>query len=111
MNWVKEALLDILSLIVILVFAFTALDTLYVVIWVYTGFLLISKILVFFVDFLQFKAKKTSVPDWFYHSIYALAIGVLFYSKSYYLTGAWVLVWILSAIQNPNKRKKSVSKS
>ncbi len=111
MNWVKEALLDILSVIAIISFAITSNDTLYVAIWVYTGILLLSKILFFFVNFLQFKAKKTSVSDWFYHIVYVLTIIILTYSKSYYLTGIWVLIWILSIIQNPNKEKKTSIKS
>ena len=111
MKWVKEALLDILSVFAIIAFAFTSNDTLYVAIWVYTGILLLSKVLFFFVNFLQFKAKKTSVPDWFYHIVYVIAIIILAYSKSYYLTGTWALIWILSIIQNPNKKKKSSVKS
>lgn len=111
MNWVKEALLDVLSVFLIITFAFTAHDVLYVIIWVYTGILLLSKILFFFVDFLQIRAKKTSVPDWFYHLVYVLIIITLVYSKSYYLTGAWTLIWVLSAIQNPNKKKKESQKS
>ena len=111
MAWIKEALLDILSVIVIIAFAFTSHDVLYIAIWVYTGILLLSKILFFFLDFLQFKAKKTSVPNWFYHVIYLLLIITLGYSGSYYLTAAWILIWVLSIIQNPNKRKKPSSKS
>ncbi|MFV1885529.1 MAG: hypothetical protein ACMZ7B_13650 [Balneola sp.] len=111
MNWVKSVLLDIIAFIVIVAFAITSNEVILIIIWVYTGILLTGKILYFFVDFLQAKAQKTDVPDWFYHLNYVLSVAVLAFTGNYYITGAWLLVWILSVIPSIKKRKKTVSKS
>lgn len=111
MSWFKNALLDIISLIVIIAFTFTSNHVLLIIIWVYTGILLISKILYFFVDFLQTKAQKTDAPNWFYHLNYALSIAFLSYTGNYYITGAWILVWILSVMPSLGSSKKTSPKS
>lgn len=111
MNWIKNALLDIIALIIIVAFAITANEVLLIIIWVYTGILLIGKILYFFVDFLQTKAQKTDVPDWFYHINYAVSIAVLAFTGNYYITGSWVLIWILSIMPAIKNARKKTSKS
>ncbi|GAB5408932.1 MAG: hypothetical protein BalsKO_12970 [Balneolaceae bacterium] len=109
MNWIKDALLDVLIIGVIIVNLITSNNTIEIVIWVYTSLLIISKILYFFVDFLQSKASKTSVPDWFYHITYFLSITLFILSKNYYLSVAWLLIWILSVIPNFVKSKKATT--
>ena len=111
MSWVKNALLDIIAFIIIVAFAITASEVLLIIIWVYTGILLLGKILYFFVDFLKAKAQKTDVPDWFYHLNYVLSVAVLAFTGNYYITGAWLLVWLLSVIPTITKGKEAVSKS
>ena len=111
MSWIKNALLDILALLLIFALAITANEVLFAIIWVYTGILLIGKILYFFVDFLQTKAQKTDVPDWFYHINYALSVAILAFTGNYYITGAWILVWVLSIVPliKNTRNKKSMS--
>lgn len=96
MNWIKDAVLDVIILLFIVVFAYTYNNILEVVLWVYTGLLLLSKILALFMPSLQRRASKTQVPPLFYHIIYALTVGVFIYIEHYYFTGAWLLVWLLS---------------
>lgn len=98
MNWIKDAYIDILVLVAILIFSFFYThNVLLIVLWVYTGLLLAGRILALFMDGLQRRADKSSAPDVFYHVIYALSTGVLIYVEMYYLAGAWALIWILSA--------------
>lgn len=106
MKWIKDALLDVLIFGVIIAYLFTSNTTIEIVLWVYTSFLLVGKILYFFIDFLQTKATKTNVPDWFYHCVYLLSIILLILSKNYYLTAAWFIIWGLSIIPIVTKKKE-----
>ncbi len=107
MKWVKDALLDIIILGVIVAYTITLNNVLEIILWVYTGFLLIGKILYFYVGFLQSKATKTQVPDWFNHAVYLISIVLLLLSMNYYLALAWGVIWVLSIIPLLNKGKKS----
>lgn len=105
MNWLKDAVLDIIIFGIIVAYMITSNNVVEIILWVYTGFLLIGKILYFFIDFLKSKAVKTNVPNWFYHSIYLLTILLLLISGNYYLTVSWFIVWILSIIANIPKKQ------
>ena len=107
MAWIKDSVLDFAVLILIGVFAFTSNDVIQIILWVYTGILLLSKILYFFVGYLKTKAQKTSTPDWVYHIVYLLGIALFAYSTNYYLAGAWFLIWILSLIPTLKTTKKA----
>lgn len=109
MNWIKFTFLDIVVLILISTFVFTSKDVLEIIIWIYTGILLVSKILYFFVGYLQKKAGNTEAPDWFYHLIYILSFVLLAYSQNYYLAASWAVIWILSTLST--LKKKSTAKS
>lgn len=98
MSWIKDALLDVLSLILIIIFSFTQNSTLEIIIWVYTGFLILSKVLYLSIGFLKKKADKTMVPNWFYHIIYFSSIVILVFAMNYYLASTWAIIWILSII-------------
>lgn len=100
MNWIKDAFLDVAILLIILALSYFKYPALEIILWVYTGLLLLSKILAFFVGFLQNKVKNTSVPEWFYHVIYLCSTGILIFVKLYYLGAAWALIWILSTISS-----------
>lgn len=98
MNWVKDAVLDILILGVIIAYSITDNTVLQKILWVYTALLLVGKILYFSVGFLKQKASKTTVPTWFYHAIYILSIILLIFIQDYYLSFGWVIIWVLSTI-------------
>jgi|AntRauTorcE11897_2_1112592.scaffolds.fasta_scaffold03375_2 hypothetical protein len=107
MTWIKDAYLDVIILLFIVVFAFYANTVLEVVLWVYTSLLLLSKILALFMPALQKKANKTTAPPVFYHVIYGLTVGILAYSSNYYLAGAWLTIWIVSVISLNSSKKKT----
>ncbi|MCG8372204.1 MAG: hypothetical protein MI700_01655 [Balneolales bacterium] len=96
--WFKDALLDIAILILFIVFAFTQNEVLTYIVWGYTILLFAGKVLYFFVPFLKQKTSKTTVPNWFYHSIYLGFIIFLLIGKNYYLGSVWLAIWILSTI-------------
>ncbi|MEX0724302.1 MAG: hypothetical protein WD357_02825 [Gracilimonas sp.] len=106
MTWIKDAYLDVIILLFIVVFAFYANTVLEVVLWVYTSLLFISKILAFFMPSLQRKANNTTAPQIFYHIVYGLTVGILVYSNNYYLAGAWLAIWIVSVISLNSSKKK-----
>lgn len=96
MAWIKDAYLDVLVLLLIVVFAFFTNEILRVVLWVYTLLLLLGKTIALFMPSLQRKADQAEVPQYIYHIIYGLSIGVLLYMQEYYLGSTWILVWGLS---------------
>lgn len=106
MGWIKDAYLDVIVLLFILVFALYENTVLEVVLWVYTSLLLLSKILAFFMPALQQKANNTTAPPLFYNVIYALTVAILIYSGNYYLSGAWGVIWIVSVISFSSLKKK-----
>ncbi len=106
MDWLKDAYLDVIILLFIILFAFYPNSVLEVVLWVYTGLLLLSKVLAIFMPSLQQKANKTNAPSLFYHVIYALTIGVFLFVQHYYFAGSWAIIWIISVINlNSGKQK------
>lgn len=107
MGWIKDAYLDVIVLLFIVLFAFYANTILEVVLWVYTSLLLISKILALFMPALQQKANKTTAPPLFYNIIYALTVAVLIYSGNYYLSGAWGCIWIISIYSTTYSKNKN----
>lgn len=106
MTWLKDAYLDVIILLFIVLFAAYPNNVLEVVLWVYTGLLLLSKILAIYMPSLQKKANKTTAPSLFYHTVYALTIGVFLFVQHYYFAGAWVIIWIISVI-NLNSAQKN----
>jgi hypothetical protein len=108
MKWLKDAYLDIVVLLIIASYAVYPNDVLSIILWVYTALLLISKLLTFVMPTLNSKANKTSAPSLFYHIIYGLTVGILFYAENFYLGGAWIVIWVVSVI---SFQKTSKSKS
>ena len=106
MAWLKDAYLDVVVLLLIVVFAVYTNNILEVVLWVYTGLLLLSKVIAFFMPALQKKANQTEAPPIFYHGIYALTITIFLYIGKYYLVIAWALIWLASFVGSGNNKKK-----
>ena len=109
MNWFKDSILDIVFLAVILSTLFYPSNTQFIIIWVYTGLLLISKLLALFMPSLQKRASKTSTPNWIYHTIYALSLGALLYMNKWYLAVSWAVIWILSIVLLSKQTKNTKS--
>lgn len=108
MGWIKDAYLDVIVLLFILVFAMYENTVLEVVLWVYTSLLLLSKVLALFMPALQKKANNTTAPPLFYNVIYAITVAILIYSGNYYLGGAWGVIWIVSVFSFNSPKKKNV---
>jgi len=108
-NWLKDALLDVLALVLIIVYSITQNNVLEIVLWVYTALLLLSKILFLSTNFFHAKADKSKVPDYFYHIIYFLSLASLVYSSNYFLLSAWAIIWILSAYPKIKARHSKTS--
>lgn len=106
MNWIKDIIIDIVALGALVSLYFFDNSIFLGIIWVYTGMLLIGKILAVFMPSLQKRAQKTNIPDWVYHIIYALSIVILFVVQEYYLIGAWFLIWMLSIVIVVKSKKK-----
>ncbi|RNC85461.1 MAG: hypothetical protein ED557_01425 [Balneola sp.] len=106
MSWIKYVVIDILALLIISLFCFTNSTGLEITIWIYTGILLLGRILFLFVDLIKTKSTKKKVPIWFYHVIYFLSSLILFICQNYYLGSAWILIWALSSIEHLKKIKQ-----
>lgn len=104
MGWIKDAYLDVIIVLFFILFVVYPNNILEVVLWVYTALLLLSKILALFMPSLQRKANKTEAPPLFYHIIYAITVGLLFYSQSYYLGSAWCVIWLVSVISMKSQK-------
>lgn len=109
MSWLKDSILDVVFLVVILSTLFYPTDSSFIIIWVYTSLLLLSKILALFMPYLQKRAKKTTTPNWVYHIIYAASMGSLLYLNKWYLAASWGVIWILSVILLSKQTKKEKS--
>lgn len=109
MTWLKDAYLDIIVLLMVGVFALYPSAIFEVIIWVYSGLLILSKLLAFFMPSLQQKANKTGAPPLFYHMVYALTVAIFFFIAKYYLAAAWVVIWLFSAVTSFKSKNKSQS--
>lgn len=109
MNWLKDSVLDIVFLAIILSTLFYNSSSSFIIIWVYTALLLISKLLALFMPSLQKRASKTSTPNWVYHIIYALSLGTLLYMNKWYLGISWAVIWILSIVLLSKQTKNTKS--
>ena len=107
MSKLKDSVLDLVFLVVILSTLFYPSDTSFIIIWIYTGLLIVSKVLAVFMPALQKRASKTSTPNWVYHLIYAVSTGALLYINRWYLAIAWAAIWILSVILLSKQAKSS----
>jgi hypothetical protein len=109
MSSLKDSILDLIFLGVILSTLFYPSNSSFIIIWVYTGLLIVSKLLALFMPALQKRASKTTTPNWVYHLIYAASFGTLLYIQRWYLAAAWGAIWILSIILLSIQTKKSDS--
>ena len=96
MRWLKDSIIDLAFLGVIISTLFYPSNSTFIIIWIYTGLLSISKVLAAFMPALQKRAAKTDTPNWIYHIIYAASLGTFLYTSKWYLAAAWAIIWLLS---------------
>ncbi len=106
MSWIKDTILDLIVLLTIVSLIFFDYSAIVIALWVYTGLLFVSKVLALFMPSLKRRSEKTSTPEWFYHIIYLSSIAILAYVKLYYLSGVWLIIWILSIVSSTRTKKK-----
>lgn len=104
MGWLRDVIVDLIATAVILAAVLTSNSVLSVLVWGYTGLLLLVKILVLTGgDVLNLINKtKSEAPEWFSHLLYAINTGVLLAFQWWYVGAGWVLIWIFSYL---TKRK------
>lgn len=99
MQWLKDIYLDIVVLILVLLFAASAWQWLEILLWIYTGLLLLGKVLALFMPALS-KKTKSDIPVFIYHIIYLLIIFTFVFITHYYFAAAWFVIWVSSSIHN-----------
>ncbi|HAW81550.1 MAG TPA: hypothetical protein DCX27_18730 [Balneola sp.] len=107
MNWFKDSILDLVFMGVIISTLFFPSNTSFIILWVYTGLLLLSKVLALFMPSLQKRASKTSTPNWVYHIISAVSLQTLLFIQKWYLAGSWAIIWLLSIVLLTKQNNRS----
>ena len=94
----KESFVDIIATVAIIGSIFYQNDTYIIILWVYTGLILLGKIMALFMPSLAHRASKSTqdAPAWVFHVFYALSCACFLYIGKWYLAGAWILVWSIS---------------
>ncbi|MDZ7693482.1 MAG: hypothetical protein U5K69_20585 [Balneolaceae bacterium] len=98
MNWIKDVIVDLIVTLFIITSVFFQESWMWWVIIIYTGIMLLAKVVVLAGDSsLQLIRKtKTEVPEWFSHLLYGLNTLALIYGQWWWATAGWLLIWILS---------------
>lgn len=111
MNWIKNAIVDIVVTALIIYSVFNNITWLNYLIYAYTGIMLLMKVMSYNNETLTRQVKKTAdaVPDWFMHVLYAINLGVLAGFQRWYLALGWGAIWLLSYLiqQRIQKAKKN----
>lgn len=98
MRWLKNVVVDIAATILVVFTVVSALEWAYWLLAVYTGFMVIVKIIGLLGPAVKSKKTDETPPDWFYHVLYAVNVIVLAYGKYWLLAGGWGLIWVLSIV-------------
>lgn len=99
MQWLKDIYLDIVVLILVLFFAANTSQWLEILLWIYTGLLLLGKVLALFMPALSKKATSDT-PVFIYHIIYLLIVFTFVFITHYYFAAAWFVIWVSSSIHH-----------
>ncbi len=96
MQWLKHITVDLIATLVIaIVVFFDETAVLEYVLYIYTGLMVIARLISLFSrDFQAVTKRKVSeAPVWMYHALYFLNVAFLIYG-AFYLTGtAWLFIW------------------
>ena len=112
MQWLKNVILDIAVTVLIVLAATLDVEWARWIVLIYTPFMLILKILFVLggqsLTMLRQSKKIVVVPNWFYHTIYAVNViitagcalaGAGAATQHWWmLAGGWALIWILSVV-------------
>lgn len=109
MKWIKNAIVDIIVSIVILIAAILDVEWLEVIVVAYTALMLFLKFLAVVSE--QFiksvkPGKSVEAPLWFTSSSYAFNVFVLLGFGWYYTAAQWVLIWLFSYLAFRKMRRE-----
>ena len=102
MNWIKDSLVDIAVTIVMALAVFLDLEWARWAIMIYTPFMLAIRVYTYATRFSLTKVKATDVgvPPFVFHLLYGanVIISAFDFERWWWITGSWVVIWILSAL-------------
>ena len=96
MSWIKNAIVDIAITVLIAVMVFTDLNWVYWVLVIYTGFMVLIKVVGLIGPAMKSKVTDETPPTWFYHLLYAVNVALLAWCQCWMLAAGWVVIWLLS---------------
>lgn len=98
MSWIKNALIDVAITAVIAWFAWTGATWAWWIVAIYTPLMLLLKVFALSGAANAVQRKADDVPVWFYHVLYAANVILLLVSSFLWAGGAWIAIWVLSAV-------------
>lgn len=95
MQWIKQIVVDLLATAVIAIAVFFETQTLSYVVYIYTGLLVVARLLsLSSSNFRAITKKKVSeAPIWVYHLLYFLNVLILSIGMWFITAAGWVLIW------------------
>lgn len=108
MNWIKNAIVDILVTVIIIVAVIIRVEWLSYVVTGYTIVLLIAKIIIISMNQMQtlMKGRITDVPEWASHMLYATNVIVLAVFNWPVTAALWLVIWLISYLNYKRVRTK-----
>jgi hypothetical protein len=108
MYWIKNAIVDILVTITIIVAAVAHVEWLEYVVTGYTIVLLLAKIIIISMTQMQtlMKGRITDVPEWASHMLYATNVIVLAIFNWPVTAALWLVIWLMSYLTYKKVRAK-----
>lgn len=100
MNWLKNAIVDLLTIPVIALAVFYSSSFLSYVVYIYTSLMVVARLFsLSSSNFRSITRKKISdAPLWVYHLIYLINIAILL-AGSWFITAAgWIFIWAAAVI-------------
>jgi hypothetical protein len=98
MSYLRHAFVDIAALVLILVGALTRAEWAWWTIAVYTGLLVVLKIVGFLGRSLvrQTRTAADGPPALFYHALYAVSTIAMVVTGWWIIAAGWLTIWVLS---------------
>lgn len=105
MHWIKNTVVDLLTIPVIALAVFYDSNFLTYVVYIYTGLMVIAR--VFSLSSSNFRAitrkKIENAPLWVYHLIYLLNIIILTAGQWFFIAACWMFIWFAAVfVYNKN---------
>ncbi|MCA1801260.1 MAG: hypothetical protein LC662_02245 [Rhodothermaceae bacterium] len=108
MYWIKNAIVDIIVTITIIIAAIAHVEWLEYVVTGYTIVLLLAKIIIISMNQMQtlMKGRITDVPEWASHMLYATNVIVLAIFNWPVTAALWLVIWLMSYLNYKRVRAK-----